>query len=681
MNGALHWPEIRVPEPWQILTWLRRSYRLVARFFGKREHRYLCALLGLGLALRLIPLDMIPFGARQFDLISGVLTNETSAGESPIPPGLAMILRLLLGWNGDPRIIAATLSILNLLSVALLYHLARRYYGSIEALLASALYATSPWGVLLSRPIGGLSLALSLAPLLLWLLHVAIQERNGKAWVVVFVFWALLFSTSYTLLPFIFAIVLLALLYHASTPRVYPLLGLLLAGMITVPWLWERFGSAGALPELLQRSMQEGAPLERVNPLTMASWVHSSAGLEHLAGTSREDARMAFPWLSGFSAGVFLCALPAGLWQLIRSWAHWQEPNEKSGYAILLAWLLVPLLSWWGWQGEIDPKAMAALQPAGYLLVGSLGARIIAWARSEDVVLRFPSADRVVLGICLLLIGWQAFSVPRFYAFAAQYGNEVSYGDPYRYWDQVIGMTRLEMADLDTNEVWLLYDGNVPEEEEAAAILTYLLADQKAILLPQTADQKTIVLPAERPVVYLHLGDPSRIDGLLSELPAPPSGVVLFPGESRRVTLQSIPSQPAAQLLAMIDRRLTARLDLGPLLVGFETQGSSGLTSYWTFADVSSAERQSEHRLLIVTTDPDGTRHTLQTSLGFPERQWKAGRLLVAWHRLPHPEELEGGFEVELAMDRLTDMTPGRVIDDKGQVVGDTIELGQIPAY
>ncbi len=682
MNSGLGSSIIRVPEPWEILLWFKRGCGRILAIWEQRDYRFLAGLLTLGLLLRLVPLDMIPLGERQVALLApDALVREGSSYEYLSPPGLEVLLSLIAPWRRSPRILAGILAGLNLFSVAALSLITRRYYGRTTAMLAAGFYTVSPWSILLSRRIGAVSIALSFAPILLWLLHLAVEDSRGRVWPTLFALWAVLFSISYTFLSWLFVLIFLALIYYQDWPhKIFPLLGFLLAGMISVPWLWDQFGVIGDWQRLLQLSLQDGMGTASLDPLTLLSWLHSSAVLDYLAHT--DTARGSAPGmililLDRLSAWVFICAIFAGLWQVVRSWANWRSRQEKRGYVVLLAWLLVPLVGCWIWPGDLDPKAMAAAQPAGYLLLGATLGQVIAWARSDVVSERAPWAERALLGLCVMMLAWQALAVPRYYTYVEQNGSERSYGVPYRWWEQVVQMTERELVRLDTDRLCLIYNQEEENAREMASVLRYELADWQVLFLPQSEWRKAVLLPAERPLVYLLINDPLTNDDLLTELvQGPPDAAVLLPGGEDQVALRTISGRPSGELLGRIDRRQTAQTDAGPIFVGYNVTGLN-LTTFWTYGQVPSLTWGSEYRLLIILRQRGDDIGVLQSDLGLPEDHWRAGYLLAVRHRLPSLSIPE--LELALALDRVSDGVQSQIINRGGEPMADIITLGTVP--
>src|SRR6266849_1884404 len=127
------------------------------------EWMALAAILILAAILRLGAPGVVEFktdeanlSERALDLVRGrdlpLLGIDSSVGV-PNSPVSIYILAIPFTISSNPLVATQFIGLLNVIAVGLLYAVARRYYGSLAAIVSALLFAISPWAVIYSRKI------------------------------------------------------------------------------------------------------------------------------------------------------------------------------------------------------------------------------------------------------------------------------------------------------------------------------------------------------------------------------------------------------------------------------------------------------------------------------------------------------------------------------------------------
>lgn len=83
----------------------------------------------------------------------------------------------------DPQIITFIIGLINSLAIGFLFLIFKKYYGIRIALIASFLFAFSPWAIIFSRKIWAQDFIIPLSVPLIWSLHKIVSEKKERFWV------------------------------------------------------------------------------------------------------------------------------------------------------------------------------------------------------------------------------------------------------------------------------------------------------------------------------------------------------------------------------------------------------------------------------------------------------------------------------------------------------------------
>jgi hypothetical protein len=675
----------RVPEPAHIWRLISRAPAALWRYLSAPERLPLWALLALAALLRLLSLDLIPFGLPEVHH----LERAWQAGAGAAPRTLfERALALPLRWGADPGLAAAWLVTLNLAALFVLHRVIARSHSPRTAHLAIALLAVNPWAVLLSRNLDPAALALPLSALLLAGLYTALRERRAWGWTLAWFTVPLLLDTTPWGAPLLLVAALLTLCFPSRTRWAHVLLGLLLAAFLLLPTWYhapEQFPT-----RIAARFFTAEAPAGGVvgDLLTMARNIHSGQGLDALlapSGAAYAPAQSLAGGMAALAGGLWLLSLLGVFWLAARAWSHWREGEDAAGYLIPAAWLGVSLLAYAIRGGDVAPAQLAFLLPAGALTMGLALDRLSELPR----LLRAGGPwwtswlGGAVWLFVLAYLTWGALGVATLYSHLVRYDASQGYGTPLRPWQRTADAVLRSLQDAGRKEVWIMAEGDDPTQDEEPAVLAYLLGEAARPLFVQGSNPQAILLPAERDALYLTLrSDPWRVRQL-DLWGSQQIAQVLFAQAGRQADLHRVSARTAGDLLGAIPQRDWAAFDAGLRLVGYDPPALANrdhdlvLTTYWTFEDVSTRDRAAQHRLTWLLYGQDGALMARASALGLPEAAWREGLLLKQQHTLALPEGLPTGpYEAHLLIERWPDGYRHQVLDDLGYAVADRYVIG-----
>lgn len=696
---------LNIPDPAEIAGWLRRLRAKAYEVLSQRDIQFLLGIVAVAALLRFSYLDLIEFKAdeAQHLLRSARLVEE---GEWPLtgtvasvgiakPPLMVYLMAIPSLLGRDPRWASAFIALLNVVAVAGLYVLIRRYYGLRPAAIGSLLLAVNPWAVAYSRKVFTADLLLPLNLLLLWGLLRAIVDRRPWGWASACVSLSLALYLTFSPLPILLVFIAILIIYRERVSWSHLVFGVSLSILIFVPYLyyWNVNGMEGLRDAISSLRTASGSTTPKAISLAFqyAAWLHSGHQYSSLAGMSiREFAplRSIFAPLNGIQVLLFLVSLASTVILAVRSWSHWRQREDEAKYAILALWLWVPLLFWTVGRLELQPHYMVVLYPVGFVSMGLLLNQLFdlpywpIFRRHWWATFALP-----LIGLFLLvLVVWQSYSVFYLYDFVARFDTRGGYGIPYRYWRRT-AQAALRQAEAEgVDEVWVVTEGADIVYEEYPLILHYLLGPQaKGIFMGQGANE-CLLLPAGRSGVYLLTRESAPVNEALQQLGAEERNNVSFPNREMKARILVAEARPVDEVLAMIPRRELGIFDWGLTLLGYgwpanaRAGQSVHLSTYWTFDNVPNHVVLAQHSLFNHLVNQEGNKLAQRDGFGLPERYWSEGLVLIQWFDLHLPTEVPTGeYQLLTGLYRLSDMARSRVIDGEGYDLGDAMILGPLP--
>ena len=365
----------------------------------------------LGIALRFVNGGPLPLTA-----------NKASAGVMN-PPLLEYLLALPLFVKQDILWVVGFLALLSVLSVGVCYWVVARLAGPRAGLIATILYAVSPWAVHYSRFIWNPNPIPFFSMLLLGFLLLYFADRRRPAYLVLsFVWLAAIVQLHLGSLVLVAAVGLILLLFWRRVTLWHVLLGCALFLITFVPYfLYLRlsgfvdvkalFGTLGGqqvtfspASALIVRDLATGNGIFRWLGAGEAAWREAVWPFFSLARVEG--------WLLAASA-LYACGhvLVGGVGDLIRK----QKASTRTVmFLILLLWLLVPTALYFRHTVYLQNYYFLYIYPAPFILIGlamdDAFRRIQTWVRRQSARWLKPLSTVVgviLLGIILTIAVWQ----------------------------------------------------------------------------------------------------------------------------------------------------------------------------------------------------------------------------------------------------------------------------------
>ncbi len=435
----------------------------------------LALILVAGAALRFSHFDLLEFKADEA-VAANLALEFVRGGALPAgglmssvgvtnPPLLIYLLIPIFFFTSNVAAVSGVIALLGLGAVVATWWMGRKYYGPVTGLVAAALFAASPWAVILSRKIWAQDFVPLFAVGTMWAVHAVVVGRKPKA-----VFWAVLLPLATIQLHFSgFAltaavVVILAWLRPKMDWRL-AVAGGVVAMALAVPYLREqsrqewteyktmlaqRSGRNWNIPPGMTINPQSGYPLPR---RPSEAWMHAvaiqNAGeIEDVLGLSAgAEFDRAGIWASkpgrtyfrSVSDGVLVVqrlvfvgvlvwlAMMAG--RSVRAVFN-RDPAVRSriqsaptGVAwILVAWCVVPVVVFAGAGLWTYLSYYAILFPVHFLAVGMA---------AEQMARRFKPAVMVAVGV---LVAANVWFMADCYRFLSRYGGaQGTYGTGLGY--------------------------------------------------------------------------------------------------------------------------------------------------------------------------------------------------------------------------------------------------------
>lgn len=696
---------IRVPEPSEIAAWAVGVYRQVRDHLATPHYRALWGIALLSLVARVIYLDLLPFEAPQVQqLLAGrrLLADATARQigiRSPDgvinPPLLNFCLALPALLGRDPRIAVGFLVAINVAGIAGLYLVVRRSINRRAAVLAALLWAVNPWAVFYSRQIGSAALLAPLGVALLYALYAALIDDLPWGWTAAWVLVGLMVNADLAAAVLVFVLLALTGIYHRRVHWPHVLLGLCVAALILVPYAqYENAHRLENVRLLLGTYWARfRSPVQGGQSVVAASWLHAGSHLDVLAGGTAEafaPGGKLGAWMTWLASALFWLSIPAALGMVVRAWSRWKQRENEARYVVPIVWLWIPLVLLPVGADWREMSALAMLFPVGFLAMGVLGDRMMELPTHRALRRYWWAPILQVLPVALFvgMLLTQAQRIIYINTFITRHDTTGGHGTPYRYWRRTADLVRREVADLETDQVWIMARGDDVDSDPDPMILDYLLTPNiRTVYLGGDGqpNEESLLLPAARPGAYLIARPSPRAERMLRQLQASDRGLVLFPGQAREAKVQVIEAQTVDDMLGLIDRRGLWALDSGLRLLGYNwppnvRPGETGeLATFWTYLDVPPDMRDTPHTVFNQLIDAEGTQIARTDGYGLRGTYWEPGLLLVQWVPLPIPASTPPGeYGLLTGMYRLRDGLRSRRIDEMGYDIGDVIPLGPL---
>lgn len=411
------------------------------------------------------------------DLVRGrhfpLLGMPSSVG-LPNPPMAVYLMAVPFSLSSHPLIATQLIGLFNVLSVAMLYSLTRRYFGAGPAILAAALYAAMPWAVLFSRKIWAQDLLPPLVIACVWSGLSAFYEGRRGAQRIHLPLLAITGQVHYVAVVLVPISLYLIVTGRRKLTRAF-LWSILIAFALTLPYLVGLYQAGLANIDAIRARLgevraSEGAPdspppLVSTDGLSLAYLAISGTDIHALAGPQQFQAYVSsVPNAYLAFHGVAILSIAGAIGWVIAAFNR----RQRVVLITLLLWLCVtPLAFSFRWTPPYIHYFIPILPAAAVS-----AAMAIQWLLQQ--VARLVNA-RLAVGIAatgvIVLLGLQTLMLNVLYQFLNTHETPDGFGTPLSY------LLPVREALSQESGVLIDLDGQFLETAREASVWYVLLYD------------------------------------------------------------------------------------------------------------------------------------------------------------------------------------------------------------
>ncbi len=658
-----------------------------------KRHLILLCILLLGSALRLAQPTLVPFKRDEATIarLGQAIAHEgfrppagvdSSLGIDNLPLTLYLMALPLRVWS-DPLSAVIFTILLNSLALPACYLLGRALVGRRPALLATLLFAVSPWAVLYARKIWARTLPLFTVALMasLWL---AMVRRRPWALVASFAALAALLGLQLEALAFVPIVGLLVLRYWRELRGRALAMGVLVFLVLLAPYVLHdaRQGWQNARG-LVDYAQADGTFSWDAVRHTLA--LLGSQGIEGQAGPRFLQFRRALGplhWLNHLLSGLFIGGVVYGLHQALRA----ASVERRRTFGLLLLWIAVPVVLQLRPANATQQHYFVMHYPAQYLLIGALV--MAAWDRLRRCEERTCGRRRLIsaAGALVLVVtcGWQLLVTCQLRTTMVAHPSTGGYGIPLRYKRRAAQEARRLAPD---GEIVVLSRETRSLQAETPTVFDALLFGTPHRF---TDARVAVVLPERGPVAYLIT--PELVRGA-SDL------AVLYEVEARGLPLIPGASIDLADALSY-ETYLWEGGDRAAVTSGMRPQDggvpfandvvfvavqapesvpTGAVVEVWLAWWVRTAPAPERYHFTVQLLDDEGRKWSQDDHAGFPTREWHAGDLVLSRFQLPLPSDLAPGvYSLRGGMYSYPEVQSVPVVDPRGAPVDDGVGMAKL---
>jgi len=405
----------------------------------------------------------------------------------------------------------------------------------------------------------------------------------------------------------------------------------------------------------------------------------SGDNLHALAGQSAPafiSQRPALTWLDQLETLLFLGGIAYLLFVVARNaFEHHSSNNptlkHTTPHALLLGWLLVPVLFNLRHSVDLYPHYFTLLYPAPYIVIGILIARV-----TQSVLL-----STVPVLLILIIVAWQAYSVVFLFNFVQAHNTTGGYGVPLRFWKEATDSVRREAAARGLRDVEIVTEGNEPAYDQMPAILEYLLQPD---LEPRFLGAHAVLLPRSHDLLYLTTVEDPWLARYLARFGRSLDTHEL-PGDSPSVQVYLLATPPWHELEAIPQHAEQATYQNGVHLWGYDLPSrvapgqSVPLTLYWSFESLGAADQDKSYSVFNHFVDATEKKWSQVDGLAFPRYAWRNGDVLALGYNVPLPQDIPAGdYWVLTGIYSLKDGHRVPALDQAGNPTSDPVRVGPV---
>jgi len=609
---------------------------------------------------------------------------DSSLGIDNLPLTLYLMALPLRLWS-DPLSAVIFTILLNGLALPACYLLGRAFLGKRAALLATLLFAVSPWAVLYARKIWARTLPLVTIAFFasLWL---AIVRKKWWAMIASFAALGSLLGLQLEALAFVPILGFVVIRYHDELSWKALSLGLLVLVVLLAPYILHeaRHGWQNARG-LIDYAQGDGSFSLDAIRYTLA--LLGSQGIEGQAGSLFRRFKDSLPplwWINGLLSVLLLGGVLYGLHQAFRA----TTADRRRTFVLLLLWIAVPVVLQLQPSSPTQQHYFVMHYPAQYLLIAAFVVRLWDWLAPVSKRIRVrgivPAVRGVTVAALVVACGWQVLVTRQLRATMVAHPSTGGYGIPLRYRRRAAQEVRRLASG---GEIVVLSRETVPFVTETPTVFSALLfgvpcrfADGRVVLpLPERESVAYLVVPS---LSSTSPGADALADRLERLPPMTPGPSVELPdGPAYRTYLWSGTDRAAMTCgMTPLDGGIPFANDVVFAAAEAPRSAQGGDTvEVWLAWWVRTAPAVGSYHFTVQLLDGEGRLRSQDDHAGFPSQGWHAGDLVLSRFVLGLPSQLaEGVYQLWAGMYRYPEIERVPVVDSQGRPIDDGVTLGKL---
>ncbi|MFK7805679.1 MAG: ArnT family glycosyltransferase [Anaerolineae bacterium] len=585
---------------------------------------------------------------------------SSSVGLPNFPASVWVYALPLFVWK---HIYSATIftGLLNTGAVALCYFFTRRYVGRTAAIVATLMFAVSPWAVIHSRKIW----AQNLLPIfvMVWAFSAALAFAEGrKKWLVVHVavgvFAAQIHLAAAGLLV---ASAVLFLIFWRQISWGSFLAGCNIALLTLAPFLYYVFiRSSGGVPGMSDGSSRGFSfslePFVHVARLTTGWQFHALAGPDQFQNLL--DLLPPLNWLFlvwGLICLSGLSLLISDLWFLLTEESVPEQPSRLRPEIskLLLVWAFVPILTFLWFPVQVELHYLLPVYPVFYIAAGV-----------AVETLTSGNWQKAFLGGLAITGGVQIYAILSLIGFVGVIDTPGGFGDPVSMQLQDAAQAKRWAVSTQAKEILIVSDGSDPLLDSQAAIYELHFRDFPHRFIDGT---HSAVFPAESSVVFIAKPD----------LPVEP----IYSPLTSNLASTSSRSFDRGLILTLAGESapiLTESFDPVYLLANFvNVQGvdwpdrNGRFLIKWKVGEAY----QPDYHLTGQLFSAEGDKITQADVPTFPADQWQPDDVVLSLFTLDETPDMDAAEQLSIGMYVFSSEEAVPILDAAANPAGDFIEL------
>ncbi len=653
----------------------------------------LMLLLLLAAALRLTQLDLAEFKADEAGITRQALALVRQ-GHFPIigpqssqgpahPPLQVYLMALPLALTPDPRLAIAVIALIHTAGVGMTLVLGARFFSRRVGFIAAALLAVNPWAIYYARKMWTQNWPLATTLFIFFLLLLIVERRP---WALLGASLALvaLVGTHLGGLVFLIILVLILLPFRAQLQRRPLLVSVAVLVLCAAPYLYHDAGTHGWAN--LRGFLDLGGGPAQIDwqATRFAVWLSSGYHYQDLAGTRYAQFLDTLPplrWLDGVEMALLGLGVIYLIARIVRQAQEKDRPRPASlgRNLVLLLWLLVPVALQTRHTQPVYPHYFILLYPVQHLIIALLLSDGLAQLQKRYGPRWGRYGMISVVGLLLLIGGWQIYLNRAFNRFVTQHDTPNGYGPtvgPLWQTAQAAGAA----AQACGAEILLVAQGDDPLWDNRPAALDVLLPRH----LPHRLidGREALVFPLG-PAVYITTPDVQTATVQLRALSGTTAlDPIAAPGNTRYWLFQRDNASRDDVLAGLTPLSAPRRLANGVEWLAYgidDAQSHQPLQFSVAWWLDGPAPTGIDYHLFVHLVDAEGKRWGQHDMAGLDSAAWQTGDLVLTRFSIEtNADAPQGQYWIHLGMYTFPDIVNVPVLDAAGNPAGDLKVVGPV---